>query len=207
MTGRTILLFSLLIVILPACVDLKQPYQEIKYYTMEYPPPELPALAPLPGALRVERFTISPDYAGERIIYRDEAHARNTYAYHRWRARPDKMVRDFLARDFRRSGVFQGVFTDESGRRADYALEGSVEEFLEWDEKEQWLAVLTVAVTLLAPPETNISERIIFQKTFSARRPAAEKHPQAVAEAMSKAMAEVSAEIIRTVHAAIAPAP
>jgi ABC-type uncharacterized transport system auxiliary subunit len=208
MTARTVPFTLLLLVsfLLPACVDLKQPYREIVYYTLEYSPPEFPELDPLPAIVRVERFTVAPEYDSERIIYRDEAHARNAYAYHRWRARPGRLTGDFLARDLRRSGLFQAVFTEQSGRWADYALEGSVEEFLEWDQEEQWLAVLSIAVTLLAPPEKNISQRIVFQKTFSARRPAARKHPQAVAEAMSLAMTEISAEVIRAIHAAI-PAP
>ncbi|MDA8165790.1 MAG: ABC-type transport auxiliary lipoprotein family protein [Desulfobacteraceae bacterium] len=207
MTGKTIPLVLLLLFLLPACINLKQPYREVHYYTLEYPPPRFPDLKPLPVILRVEPFTVSPEYDTDRIVFRNEAYARNTYAYHRWRARPNKLVRDFLARDLRRSGLFLAVFTGENVGQSDYALEGSVEDLLEWDQKAQWLAVLTVDVTLLASREEDITRRIIFQKTFSARQPAARKDPQAIAAAMSQAMASVSGEIIRAVHAAIAAAP
>ncbi|MEJ2034344.1 MAG: ABC-type transport auxiliary lipoprotein family protein [Deltaproteobacteria bacterium] len=208
MAGKTALPLLLLLValLLPACINLKQSSQEINYFTLEYPPPEFPGLSPLPVTLQVEHFTSSPDYDSDQIIYRNESYARNAYAYYRWRAKPDRLVRDFLARDFQRSGLFKAIFTEEGGRLSEYALEGSVEEFLEWDEKKQWLAVLTLEVTLLAPQEKNISQQIVFQKTFSAREPAASKDPQAVAAAMSQAMAKVSAEIIRAVYAAIASA-
>lgn len=206
MARRTIPFILLLLValLLPACVNIKQPYREVDYYTLEYPPPEFPARPSLPAILQVEHFTTSPEYDSEQIIYRNKVFVRNGYPYQRWRARPGRLVRDFLTRDFRQSGLFKAVFTAPSGRRADYALEGSVEQFLEWDQKKQWLAVLTLNVTLLAPRQEDISRKILFQKTFSSRRPAAQKNPEAVVAAMSQAMAGVSAEVIRAVYAAIA---
>jgi hypothetical protein len=130
MAGKTALPLLLLLValLLPACINLKQSSQEINYFTLEYPPPEFPGLSPLPVTLQVEHFTSSPDYDSDQIIYRNESYARNAYAYYRWRAKPDRLVRDFLARDFQRSGLFKAIFTEEGGRLSEYALEGSVEE-------------------------------------------------------------------------------
>lgn len=206
MAGRTAAFLSLILIalLLPGCVNLRQPYREINYLTLEYPPPAFSALSSLPVTLEVEQFTAAPTYDTDQFIYRNEAFVRNAYTYYRWRVRPSRLVGSFLARDFQHSGLFQAIFTQGNGRLADYALEGSVEEFLEWDQKKQWLADLTLKVTLLAPQEEDITRRVLFQKTFSARQPAARKEPQVVAAAMSQAMAKVSAEVIRAVYSAIA---
>jgi ABC-type uncharacterized transport system auxiliary subunit len=197
-------LFSVLLLVFLAsgCAPISPPYVETNHYILEYPPPAFPDLAPLPVVLHVDRFTVSPVYDTDRIIYRDQAHTRNAYAYHRWRTRPDSLIRDSFLRDLRHSALFQAVLADAIGRGADFLLAGTVEEILEWNREEEWLAVLTISVNLVAR-EPNGPQGIIFQQTFSARQPAARKDPQAVVEAMSQAMAELSGEIIRAVHAVI----
>jgi ABC-type uncharacterized transport system auxiliary subunit len=192
----------LLVLLFAGCVQIRQPYIETFHYTLEYAPLEFPGLQPLPTVLQVERFTASPAYDTNRMVYRDQDFARNTYAYHRWRSRPANLVQDLLVRDLTRSSLFRAVLAD-TAINPDYVLEGTVEEFLEWNLQEQWLAVLTITVSLSA---TNgpARQRVLFQENFSSRQPAAAREPQAIAEAMSRAMAEISGDIIRVTHAAIA---
>jgi ABC-type uncharacterized transport system auxiliary subunit len=192
----------LLALLFAGCVQIRQPYIQTFHYTLEYAPPEFPALQPLPIILQVERFTASPVYETNRIVYRDRDFARDAYAYHRWRTRPANLVQNFLVRDLTHSSLFRAVFAD-AAINPDYVLEGTVEDFLEWDLQDQWLAVVSMTVSLSAQ-EGPARQRILFQENFSSRQPAARKEPQAVAEAMSRAMADIAGEIIRTVHAAIA---
>lgn len=191
----------LLAVLLAAgCVRLTQPYVETTFYTLEYPPPVFSDLQPLPVTLRLERFAVSPVYDTDRIIYRDRAHTRNAYAYHRWRTRPGNLVRDLLLRDLTRSNLFQAVVADAIGR-SDYILTGIIEEILEWDGEGEFQAVLTVSISLLEG--RGVNDRVLLQRTFSARKPSASRDPHAVVEAMSQAMASISEHIVRDLHAAI----
>jgi ABC-type uncharacterized transport system auxiliary subunit len=191
----------LLALFLVGCVQIRQPYIETFHYTLEYAPPELPALKPLPVVIQVDRFISSPVYDTNRMVYRDRDFARDAYAYHRWRTRPANLVQNFLVRDLTRSSLFQAVFAD-AAINPDYILEGTVDDFLEWNLQDQWLAVVNITVSLSSQEEQG-RQRILFQENFSSRQPAARKEPQAIAEAMSRAMAEISGEVIRVVHTAI----
>ena len=82
-------------------------------------------------------------------------------------------------------------------------MEGAVDEFLEDDNIEGWKAILSVAVTLIKENEPDISKRILFQKSYRVSQSSAQKHPKALAEAMSTAMSQISETIIRDVYKSV----
>jgi cholesterol transport system auxiliary component len=183
-----------------ACSTLKQPSQKIDFYTPEYSPPKAGDLKPLSATLRVQRFTVAPLYNTNQMIYRDRSFRREAYVYDRWRSNPGDLVTYFFSRDLRESGLFRAVSPWETELRTGYVLEGSVEEFFEWETEEAWKAVLAVSLTLLAEGEPDISKKVLFQKTLSSSKPCKQKNPVGFAEAMSEAMAEVSREIIKSIY-------
>lgn len=183
-----------------ACSGLKQPGQKIDYYTLEYEPPQVQGIATLPFVLRIERFGVSPLYDTHQIIYRDRSFRREAYPYEKWRASPGDLVSYYLSRDFERAGLFKAVAPYESRVEPSLIMEGSVDEFFEWDSEDGWKAVLTVSAVLLSCPEPDVSKRIIFQKTFHAVKPCKKKNVSSLSAAMSEAMAEVSAQLIRTTY-------
>jgi len=150
---------------------------------------------PLPVVLRVERFTAAPEYGTDRMIYRDSFNKRSAYYYHKWRAAPADLVTFFLKRDLAESGRFSGVLPPERGSGNTHVLGGTVEEFLEWDGETSWEALITVNIVLLDPAETDASRRVLLQKRFTAREKCEARKPAFVAKAMSKAMAQLSADI------------
>jgi ABC-type uncharacterized transport system auxiliary subunit len=182
------------------CSPLKQPTPRIEYYTLEYDPPEHPELPPLPVILRIQRFTTASSYNTLQMVYRDRSFRRGTYAYHRWHADPADLIADRLARDMRHSGLFRAVVQDESTLASTHVLEGSLDEFFEWSDEAGWKAVLSITATLITARESDITRKVLFQKTFRAVRPCKEKTPRGLAEAMSQAMADVSEEMIKAVH-------
>lgn len=198
MTRTQRLLIFLVLLSCCACSSFKQPGYKIDYYTLEYEPPQIQGLTALPFVLRVERFSVSPMYNTHQIIYRDRSFKRDAYPYEKWRAAPGDLVTYYLSRDFKHIGLFKAVAPYESRIEPSLILEGSVDEFYEWDSEDGWKAVLTVSTVLLAHPEPDVSKRIIFQKTFHAVKPCKKKNLTSLSEAMSEAMAEVSAQVIRT---------
>ena len=185
---------------LVGCVNLKQPSYKIDYFTLEYEPIPVGNIKPLSHVLKVNRFRVAPVYNTTQMIYRDRPFRREAYTYHKWRTNPGDLVSSLLVRDIQRSGLFKAVVPHESMLVASYVLEGSVDEFLESNRDGAMQAVLTVTTTLVAGGERNLPRNVLFQKTFHAAKPCKEKSPQGLAEAMSQAMAEVSQDIIMTLH-------
>ena len=167
----------------------------IDYYSLDYDPPGPAGLSPLGAVVGVQRFQVAPLYNTNRIIYRDKQFKRNAYNYHKWRANPGDLVSYFLARDLAESAMFKAVFTLDKKLPVSHTLEGRVDEFFEFDRDNLWEAVLSVSVTLIKEKEPDISKRILMQKKYRVRKPCRQKNPQALAEAMSLAMAAVSKNI------------
>jgi cholesterol transport system auxiliary component len=193
-------------VLFSACFSLKQPSKKIAFYTLEYDPPQIRGLEPLPVVLGVERFSVAPTYNSNQIIYRDHSFKRDSYSYHRWRNDPGDLVTYFLGRDLQQSGLFKAVLCCDSSLPASHMVEGAVDEFFEWDLENKWNAVFTISITLMAADEPDTSKRILFQKTYAAKKACKHRNPQALAEAMSLAMKDVSREIIKDIHSHLSAA-
>ena len=185
------------------CVKAKHPGHQIEYYTLEYEPPSSTDLEPLPYVVRIERFGVAPNYNTSRIIYREGSFRRKAYIYKRWRSNPGELVTYFLRRDIKDSGLFRAALPHDSRFPSSFVIEGSVDEFFEWDTTTVWTAVLTLSITLMAEAEPDISKRILLQKTYQVKEACRSKNPAALAEAMSRAMARVSGEIIKDLYARI----
>ncbi|MFO7461512.1 MAG: ABC-type transport auxiliary lipoprotein family protein [Desulfatiglandales bacterium] len=198
----TVLLFFFL---LASCATMKQPSLRIEHYTLEYAPPEHPERPPLPVVVKIQRFRVAPSYDTLQMVYRDRSFKRSTYTYHRWRAHPGDLVSDYLARDMRHSGLFRAVVQDESAIAPTHVLEGSLDEFFEWNDEQGWKAVLSLTATLIRAGESDISRKILFQKAFRTLQPCREKTPNGLVEAMSEAMARLSKEIAETLHEHLSP--
>jgi ABC-type uncharacterized transport system auxiliary subunit len=193
-------LLCVLPLVFGACVNLKQPRNKIEFYTLEYNPPRIGTFKPLAFVIKVERFSVAPIFNTNRIIYRDGSFKRNSYQYHRWRANPGDFVSHFLGRDIKQSGLFKAVISYDSRFPCSYILEGSVDQFLEWDREDQWQAVLSVTITLMADKEPDVSRRILFQQSYRSSKPCKQKHPRALTEAMSQAMSEISGQTIKDIY-------
>ena len=197
------MLLPIICLTLPACLDLKQPRNKIAYYTLEYDPPTPGNQPPLSAPIRVNQLSVSPIYNTNRIIYREGFFKREAYVYHKWRANPVDVVTYLLRRDLQQSGLFKAVVSRESRLPSAYVLEGSVDEFLEWNKKGGWEAYLSLSMILMQENEPDISKRILFQKTYYSTKPCRQKNPGALAEAMSSAMSEISSQIMLDIYKAI----
>jgi ABC-type uncharacterized transport system auxiliary subunit len=196
-----LLCFSIL---LGACVSLKHKDQKIEFYNLEYKPLSISGnLESLPVALRIERFHVSPVYNTSRIIYRDISFKQDSYVNHQWKDNPGAMVTYLLGRDLKASGLFKLVLSNESGSPFTHILEGSVDEFFEWHTQENWKGVLILSITFFSKSERDAQRKVLFHKTYSTSEPCQKKDPGAFAEAMSKAMQEISVEIIEDVYDAL----
>jgi cholesterol transport system auxiliary component len=202
MSRAKIFLILLMCLCLPltACLNLKQPRNKIDYYSLEYDPPRISDHQLVSHVIKVAQFSVSPIYNTRKIIYRDEAYKRTAYGYHKWQANPAELVTYFLARDMQQSGLFKAVVTHNNRFPHTYVLGGNVDEFLESDLADGWQADLSLNIILISEHETDACKKIVFQKSYHIRKPCRQKNPQALAEAMSAAMSEASAQIISDIY-------
>jgi len=198
--NKIYLLFLSFPILFGACVSLKQPVNKIEYYTLEYPSPQMETLNPLPHVIRMDRFTAAPPYNTSQIIYRDQSFKRNTYVYYRWQTNPGAIVTTLLNRDIKNSGLFKAVLDPGSRFSPSYMIEGTVDEFFEWDTQNAWKAILTVSIILTEKNNNDIKNRILFQKTYRKAEICQQKKPKAVAEAMSQALSKISEAMIKDVY-------
>ena len=121
--------------------------------------------------IKVERFSVANAFDTSAIVYRDGPNLRNIDPYNRWRTKPGDMVTDFLIRDLRHSALFQAVFSYNQNEETRYLLEGQVNEFLESKEKDGFRAVLSFDVTFQDLSKKEVTERIVFQKSYGYAEP------------------------------------
>lgn len=187
---------------LAACTPARQPVPDVRQYTLEYPSPVLTGPR-AKAVLHVARFGAAPEYRTTKLIYRDQSFVRQEYTYHQWRATPQILASDFIRRDLHASGLFTAVNPPSSMIPATHEIEGMVEQWLEEDRPEHWLATLELTITLVDVRAPASPDMILFQRTYQHSQPCAQKNPVAVVEAMSQAMEILSARIIADVHADI----
>jgi ABC-type uncharacterized transport system auxiliary subunit len=174
----------------------------INRYVFDYPAPAVPAASPLPVALKMGQFAVAQAFNSTAMIYQEKPQKSDSYQYNRWRVNPGYLVTDYLSRDFRQARLFSAVFAPGSPEPARFRLEGGVEEIQEVDEPTGWQASLTLTVTLLDLQAEDSDRQVVFQKTYRAREPLAQKTPPGLAAAMSQAMARLSQEILAEVYQA-----
>jgi ABC-type uncharacterized transport system auxiliary subunit len=178
--------------------------QPVYYYTLDYTPAPRSFAKPLPRVLRVERFTASPPFNSQRMIYADKGLHRNAYAHFQWVAQPGELLAYSLARDLRQTNAFQAVWAPDGASPPTHMVTGWVEEFVEEDFVQPPQASVKVSISLIDVREADPVRRIIFQKTFSAKAPCKESTPSALSMAMSAAVAQISSEMIEEIHSHLA---
>lgn len=183
---------------LSACISLKQPQQEITYYSVSSAKIK-PVDTPLPFTLKVDRFSVAPQYNSRQIIYSNKPNTSSSYSYHKWHLNPGLMISDVLFRNIKQSGSYKAVFPYSINLPVHFILKGHIDDFYELDYKDRWEAHLTLTITLINENEPDPAKSIRLQKTYTETVPCAQKNPQSLAEAMSRAAAEISSDIIKDI--------
>jgi cholesterol transport system auxiliary component len=197
MKALNIAIMLALLFLVTGCMKLRMGDKNISFYSLEYDPPRLESVSSLPAVIRIERFRVFPLYDSTKMIYREKAFKRDAYIFHKWWASPPDLVSYFLARDFRQSGRFKAVFSPDQSLPASHLIDGMIEEFFEEDDENSWQAVLSLNISLIKEKEPDLSKRILMQKKYAIKVACLEKTPLAFAQAMSRAMANISEQIIR----------
>jgi len=181
------------------CSIKNPPPQPITYYTLDYETPVFEPKPSLPVSLAITPFKAAAPYDTHRIIYSKGEFSQDKYYYYQWMSAPDEMITHLLARDLIASGYFDAVMSsDDIAFR--YQLYGTIDKFYEQDTDSQWIAVLSIRITLIDVKEKDPAKQFRLQKKYSQKQPLAHKNPKSLARAMSTAMSELSVVIITDIY-------
>ncbi len=176
----------------------------VYYYTIEYAPEPLDIEKRLDYVVRVNRFTATPPYNSQRIIYGDRGLHRNAYASFKWISEPGTLLAFALARDLQQTEAFRAVLAPGTGTPPTHTLQGWVEEFLEEDFTDPAQASVRVSIALIDARRPDPVQRILFQKSYQAKAPCRQKNPAALAEAMSQAVKTLSKQVAQDIYTHLA---
>jgi ABC-type uncharacterized transport system auxiliary subunit len=198
----SVLVALLTLLSLWGCGSAKSTYI-VRQYLPDYTSPVPAGLPKTDAVLRVEMFSTAQAYASTAMFFRPSPFELSPYSRERWRVTPGEMVTDFLLRDLRNSGTFKAILSYEDSGEERFTLAGTVVEFLELDGSGGPVAHLCVDVTLLDMTQREITNRVVFQKTFTVDEPMREKAAPLLAESMSRAMKKFSGELMVDIHRGI----
>jgi ABC-type uncharacterized transport system auxiliary subunit len=193
---RVCLVFFLLALFTGCFQRTKAPYV-IERFTFDYPSPTLSGLAPVDEFIRIERFSVAQTFNTTAMVFKPQLYRFGSYQYSRWGLNPADMTGDFLARDFRKTGLVKGVFSYHDDASVRFVLEGVIEEFFESDDGSGASAIFVINIMLLDMREKELARRLCFQKTYRYVKPLDEKSPEGFAKGMSSDMALFSEQLIR----------
>lgn len=185
---------------LTGCVGNASAPSTVYYYTLDYNSEAPNAPSRLPVVLRVNRFSVSPPFNTQRIVYAEKNLHRNSYTYHHWIAQPGELLSYLLARDLDYCGGFRSVLPPDATQAATHDVYGWVEEFIEIDDHNPWQASIRVHITLASTLDPDVSRRILMQKHYHQTADCKAKTPAALAEAMSVAVASIYKEVVHDIY-------
>jgi len=189
-----------LLLALAGCASLSVKPPQVREYTLAYDPPAL-GLTPLPVVLRVVPLQVASAYAGQGIVYRDSAYDIGSYPYQHWVTDPGGMVTDLLARDLSASAAYRLVQEGPSLLPSDYDLAGHIGAI---EERLTDGCSAHLELRIAVHRRHGRRERVLLNRAYSADRPCDGKATAATVAAMSKALEQISSELQRDVHQAIA---
>jgi ABC-type uncharacterized transport system auxiliary subunit len=113
------------------------------------------------------------------------------------------MVTEFLRRDLREAGLFRAVLSEREADEVRFSMTGGIEEFIENREPQNREALLTATITLLDLSQKETAAVVVFQKTYRFEAAISGEGAAGLAEAMSRAMAGLSRQVIADTASAL----
>jgi ABC-type uncharacterized transport system auxiliary subunit len=191
-----ILVFSLT----AGCANRGKPQYQVNQYLLDYPAPVIEPADPVDETLRLQRFAIAAAYNNTNMVFRSDGVSIDAFNYSRWAVNPADMTADMLLRDLRAGGLFAAVFSRYETDDGPFVIQGGLEEFYLRADPSGKKAVLGLNITLKDTRPGQTRHRIVFQKKYSREEALSQESPQGFAEAMSRAMLNLSEQIVRDVY-------
>lgn len=183
------------------CVDLKKSYPEKRSFVLDVGMP--PQDAPSKGAivLKINKFRVSPLFAGRAMVYRVADLQYETDFYDEWFVAPATLVTQQVQQWIARSSGFDMVMLGMNHVEPTHLLEGTLTEFY-GDFRAEPTAVLGLDLHLL---DALHERQALLRRTYHREVPLKDRSSEALAVGLTEALRTVLAEVAEDL-AAVQPA-
>ncbi len=184
------------------------PPPQRRYYVLAYPLPsaeDVANVATHPATLRVRPFNVALAYDRPQIVYRQSPFEFNYYTFRLWSAKPQKMVREVLARHLQAARVVEEVVLEIGERPPAYELGGELLAIEEYDAGDVWFAHLSMRLWLARYS----NKQIVWTHFFDVTKKVYHKDPVHVVRGLSQILEAEVIKVVAGIDATLAgrPAP
>jgi cholesterol transport system auxiliary component len=188
----TLFLFSpwlLLFLTLMGCTTLSKNYPQRNYYILNVSNQER-NVSPVSGTvLEVQRFEISPSFAGTEFVYRKGDLSYQSDFYNQFFRAPGLLITEQVRKWLSESGPFKYV-VDSTYGQPNYILEGNVMELYgDFRASNTPKAVLGIQFFLI--DETPVNPKIIFQNNYQREVALSSNSPGELVKGWNEALKQI----------------
>jgi len=181
------------------CLNLSKSYPEKRSFVLDVGAPEA-APAPHAWVLKINKFRVSPLFAGRAMVYRTADLQYESDFYNEWFIAPGALVTQQFQEWLSKSGPFQLVLTGTNHVEPTHLLEGTVTAFYgDYRSAGPPRAVFGIELHLL----DGTNERdVLLRRTYHQDVPLTDRSPDAVATGLTRALRSALTEFQRELEAA-----
>ncbi len=189
------------ILLINGCVDLKSDYPEIRYYRFSQEELSNIKHEQLPVAVQFRNFSLSSQINPFRLMAMEGQNEVSMYYYFRWANDCSDMAKDFMIERFSNYDIFKGgVLTPENIIMPDYFVEGMVTDMMAYNTEDEDVEKPYVNIQLkisLAVRDIKLSnDNVLFTKVYKSKIFRETNKAESIAPSFSKALNEISDELL-----------
>lgn len=169
------------------CLNLNKSYPEKRSFVLDVGTPSQETVSNGTIVLKINKFRVSPLFAGRAMVYRIADLQYESDFYDEWFVAPGALIMQQLQNWLTQSGRFQLVLLGTDHIEPTHVLEGIVTEFY-GDFRNSPRAVLGMELRLL---EGSNERRLLFRRTYHEDVPLTERSPEALARGLTEALRTV----------------
>jgi len=194
---RAFALVASLLLGLSCSLDQKLPDKQRFILVVEAPqPPTDPGGG---GVLRVHRFRASPVFERKSLVYRTAKDKFVEDFYNELYAPPGVLVREITARYLRDAGIFEVVLEPNDPRRADWLLEGRIENlYADKQDTSRTEVILDVEFTLV--DENSPELDVVFARMYAEQGVAASASAEDIVRGLTANLRRILERLAQDLH-------
>ena len=179
------------------CLDLKKSYPEKRSFVLDVGTPQQEARSMGAMVLKINKFRVSPLFAGRAMVYRVADLQYESDFYDEWFVAPGTLVTQEVQHWLSRSAGFQLVIAGTNHVEPTHLLEGTVTEFY-GDFRADPRAVLGLELQLL---DALHERQPFFRRTYHQNVPLGDRSSDALARGLTEALQVVLVDLARDIAA------
>jgi cholesterol transport system auxiliary component len=182
----------------PGCLDLKKSYPEKRSFVLDVGVPQQETPSTGAVVLKINKFRVSPLFAGRAMVYRIADLQYESDFYDEWFVAPASLVTQQVHNWLSQSSGFQLVGLGMNHVEPTHLLEGIVTEFY-GDFRGAPRAVFGLELHLL---DATHERHPFFRRTYRQDVPLSDRSPDALARGLTEALRMVLVDIVKDLAAA-----